>query len=169
VIVVGVDLAGRRVTLAEGPALVYDYLILAPGARHSYFNHPEWEALAPGLKTLDDALLVRRQVLLAFERAEREPDAARQAELLTFVIVGGGPTGVELAGTLAEIAGRTLRQEYRSIDTARSRILVIEAGPSVLAAFPERLRDAARASLTRLRVDVREGTRLVGLDAHVDT
>ena len=135
--VTGVDLAARRVTFAEGPPIVYDYLILAPGARHAYFGHPEWEQHAPGLKTLEDAIAIRRRVLLAFERAERETDPARRDELLTFVIVGGGPTGVELAGTLAEIARHTLRHEFRAIDTSRARIVIVEAGPSMLATFPE--------------------------------
>jgi NADH dehydrogenase len=161
-----VDLAAGRVVFAEGPPLGYDYLILAPGARHAYFGHPEWERHAPGLKTLDDGLEVRRRVLLAFERAEREPDPARREELLTFVIVGGGPTGVELAGTLSEIAQHTLRREFRSIDTARTHILLLEAGPSVLSSFPQQLRHAARASLQRLRIDVRESTRVIDVDAH---
>jgi len=108
-----VDVASRRVRLSDGATLDYDYLIVATGARHAYFGHPEWEAYAPGLKTLDDALLMRRRILLAFERAEREEHAARRGELLTFVLVGGGPTGVELAGTLAEIARHTLANEFR--------------------------------------------------------
>ena len=107
-----VDVGARRVQLSDGATLDYDSLIVATGARHAYFGHPEWEAYAPGLKTLDDALLMRRRILLAFERAEREEDAARRGELLTFVLVGGGPTGVELAGTLAEITRQTLRDEF---------------------------------------------------------
>ena len=164
--VTAVDLAARRLALADGPPIDYDYLILAPGARHAYFGHPEWEQHAPGLKTLEDAIAIRRRVLLAFERAERETDPARRDELLTFVIVGGGPTGVELAGTLAEIARHTLRHEFRAIDTSRARIVIVEAGPSMLATFPAPLRDAARRSIVGLGIDVREGTRVVGIDAH---
>ena len=159
-----VDVAARRIQLEDGATLEYDYLLVATGASHAYFGHPEWAEHAPGLKTLEDALLIRRRVLLAFERAERETDPARQQELLTFVIVGGGPTGVELAGTLAEIAHRTLRDEFRSIDTARARIVLVEAGPTILSAFPERLRDAARRSLGRLRVEVREGAAVTHID-----
>jgi NADH dehydrogenase len=161
-----IDTAARRVRLTDGATLDYTYLIVATGARHAYFGHPEWEAFAPGLKTLDDALLMRRRILLAFERAEREEDAARRGELLTFVLVGGGPTGVELAGTLAEITRQTLRDEFKAIDTARARIVVVEAGPSILSTFREDLRDAARRSLAQLGVEVRERTRVVGIDAH---
>jgi NADH:ubiquinone reductase (H+-translocating) len=162
-----IDTTARRVHLGDGATLDYDYLIIGTGARHAYFNHPEWEPFAPGLKTLEDALEIRRRILVAFERAEREADdVARQRELLTFVLVGGGPTGVELAGTLAEIAQQTLRDEFRSIDTQRARIVLVEAGPTVLAAFPEKLRRAARASLIRLGVEVREGVAVTGIDAH---
>jgi NADH:ubiquinone reductase (H+-translocating) len=161
-----IDMAQRRVMLADGDTLSYDYLIVATGASHAYFGHEEWAPAAPGLKTLEDALDIRRRVLLAFERAEREPDAARQQELLTFVLVGGGPTGVELAGTLAEISRRTLRNEFRTIDPARARIILVEAGPTILASFPERLRDAARSSLRALGIEVREGTAVTGVDAH---
>jgi NADH:ubiquinone reductase (H+-translocating) len=159
-----VDVAARRVHLADGAILDYDYVILATGARHAYFNHPEWERYAPGLKTLEDALEIRRRILLAFERAERESDPAKQQELLTFVLVGGGPTGVELAGTLAEIARQTLRDDFRSIDTARARIVLVEAGPTILPTFPEKLRVAARHSLQRLHVEVREGTAVTAID-----
>jgi NADH dehydrogenase len=138
---------------------------VATGASHAYFGHAEWAPHAPGLKTLEDAIAIRRRVLLAFERAEREPDVARQRELLTFAIVGGGPTGVELAGTLAEIARQTLRDEFRSIDTSHARIVLVEAGPTILATFPERLREAARESLRRLGVEVREGTAVSHVDA----
>ena len=161
-----VDVAARRVELAEGGTVDYDYLIVATGASHSYFGHSEWERYAPGLKTLDDAIGIRRQLLLAFERAERETDPARQRELLTFVLVGGGPTGVELAGTLAEIARQTLRDEYRSIDTGTSRIVLVEAGPEILPAFPPKLRAAARHSLQRIGVEVRENTRVTDIDGH---
>src|SRR5687768_7577664 len=153
-----IDAARRRVLLTDGASLDYDFLIVATGASHTYFGHDEWEPHAPGLKTLEDALKIRRRILLAFERAERETDSIRRQELLTFVLVGGGPTGVELAGTLAEIARQTLRHEFRSIDTTRTRIVLIEAGPTILRTFPGKLRDAARASLTELRVEVREQT-----------
>ncbi len=161
-----VDVVGRRVVLTDGGVLEYDFLIVATGARHAYFGHPEWEEHAPGLKTLDDALVMRRRILLAFERAEREEDGARRLELLTFVLVGGGPTGVELAGTLAEITRQTLRNEFKSIDTTRARIVVVEAGSSILASFPDDLRDAARTSLGRLGVEVRENTMVTSIDAH---
>lgn len=161
-----VDVARRRIELTDGSSLDYDYLIVATGASHAYFGHDEWAPWAPGLKTLDDALEIRRRILVAFERAERETDPDRQRELLTFALVGGGPTGVELAGTLAEIARRTLRDEFRAIDTASTRIVLIEAGDTILATFPEELRDAARRSLARLNVEVRERTRVTGIDAH---
>src|SRR5687767_15198431 len=161
-----VDVEARSVELSDGDRIGYDFLIVGTGASHTYFGHPEWEPHAPGLKTLEDALEIRRRLLLAFERAERETDAARQRELLTFVLVGGGPTGVELAGTLAEIARQTLRDEFRSIDTTRTRIVLIEAGPTILRTFPAKLRDAARASLRELRVEVREQTAVTHIDAH---
>src|SRR5687767_12855691 len=161
-----VDVEARSVELSDGDRIGYDFLIVGTGASHTYFGHPEWEPHAPGLKTLEDALEIRRRLLLAFERAERETDAARRGELLTFALVGGGPTGVELAGTLAEIARQTLRDEFKAIDTARARIVVIEAGPSILSSFRDDLRDAARRSLGRLGVEVRESTRVVGIDEH---
>jgi NADH dehydrogenase len=142
----------------------FDYLIVATGATHAYFGHPEWAGRAPGLKTLEDALEMRRRVLLAFEAAEREDDPAAQRRLLTFVIVGGGPTGVELAGALAEIARRTLRDDFRRIHPESARILLVEGGPSVLAAFPRGLRDAARASLDTLGVEVRTDTVVMAVD-----
>ena len=143
----------------------YDYLIVATGSAHSYFGHGEWAQRAPGLKTLDDALEIRRRVLLAFEAAEREPSADEQVRLLTFVIVGGGPTGVELAGALAEIARQSLRHDFRNIRPESARILLLEGAPHLLAAFPERLREAARESLVRLGVDVRTNTVVTGVDA----
>ena len=161
-----IDVAARRVELGDGAVLDYEYVIVATGASHAYFGHAEWAAHAPGLKTLEDAIGIRRRVLLAFERAEREEDARKRRELLTFVLVGGGPTGVELAGTLAEIARQTLRDEFRSIDTARARIVLVEAGPHILPTFAPELREAARASLRRLGVDVRENVRVTGIDAH---
>lgn len=160
-----VDVVARQVHLADGAILTYDFLIVATGARHAYFNHPEWETFAPGLKTLDDALVMRRRILLAFERAEREEDPVRRQALLTFVLVGGGPTGVELAGTLAEISRQTMRHEFRAVDPARTRIVLVEAGTSVLGGFHERLRAAARQSLRDLGVEVREETRVSDIDA----
>jgi NADH:ubiquinone reductase (H+-translocating) len=160
-----IDVEARRIALSDGAALEYDYLIVATGASHAYFGHEEWAAYAPGLKTLEDAIEIRTRMLLAFERAERETDVTRQQQLLTFVLVGGGPTGVEMAGTLAEIARQTLRDEFRSIDTSLARIILVEAGPTILPAFPEKLRDAARESLHRLGVVVREGTAVTGIDA----
>jgi NADH:ubiquinone reductase (H+-translocating) len=161
-----IDTGNRRVRLADAGELAYDFLIVAPGSSHTYFGHDEWGRFAPGLKTLEDALEIRRRVLLAFERAERETDPVRRQELLTFVLIGGGPTGVELAGTLAEIARQTLRHEFRSIDPSQARIVLVEAGPTILPSFPEKLRNAARASLTRLRVEVREGIAVTNVDAH---
>jgi NADH dehydrogenase len=142
----------------------YDYLIVATGARHAYFGHPEWAKRAPGLKTLDDALEIRRQVLLAFEAAEREADPVARARLLTFVVVGGGPTGVELAGALAEIARQSLVKDFRAIHPESARIIVIEGSPHVLAAFPESLRHAALASLTSLGVEVKVNAVVTAMD-----
>jgi NADH dehydrogenase len=142
----------------------YDYLIVATGATHAYFGHPEWAPLAPGLKTLDDALEMRRRVLLAFEAAERETDVDVQKRLLTFVIVGAGPTGVELAGALAEIARQSLRQDFRRIRPESARIILVEGGPNVLGTFPAPLRDAARASLERLGVAVLTDSIVSGVD-----
>jgi NADH dehydrogenase len=154
--VTAVDAAGKSLVLDDKTRLAYDFLILAPGAGHSYFGHDEWAAHAPGLKTLDDALGMRRRMLLAFEEAEREHDAARRRHLLTFVLIGGGPTGVELAGALAEIARHTLREEFDTIDPESARIILIEAGPSILPAFPESLRASARRALRKLGVEVWE-------------
>jgi NADH dehydrogenase len=153
----GIDPHRRVLRLDGGDELAYDALIVAAGVTHSYFGHHDWQARATGLKTLDDALEIRKRVLLAFERAEREVDPAAQRRLLTFVIVGGGPTGVELAGALAEVARQALHAEFDRIDPATARILLIEAGGSILSTFPESLRMAARRSLVRLGVDVREG------------
>ncbi|MCU1383363.1 MAG: dehydrogenase [Acidobacteria bacterium] len=162
--VAGIDPAARRVVLAAGASIRYDYLVLASGAAHAYFGHPEWEPRAPGLKTLDDALEMRRRVLVAFETAERETDAAAQRRLLTFVIVGAGPTGVELAGALAEIARQSLREDFRRIQPQSARILLLEGGPHVLAPFAEPLRVAARRSLERLGVEVRTGAIVTQVD-----
>jgi NADH:quinone reductase (non-electrogenic) len=161
-----VDTKNRRIRLADDGELAYDFLIVATGSSHTYFGHDEWARFAPGLKTLEDALEIRRRVLLAFECAERETDPVRRQDLLTFVLIGGGPTGVELAGTLAEIARQTLRHEFRSIDPSRARIILVEAGPTILPSFPEKLRDAARESLARLGVEVREGIAVTNVDAH---
>ncbi len=159
-----IDPAGRRVLIDGGETVAYDYLVLAAGAAHAYFGHPEWAARAPGLKTLDDALEMRRRVLRAFEAAEREADADRQRRLLTFVIVGAGPTGVELAGALAEIARQSLRQDFRRIRPESARIVLLEGSPYVLAPFAEPLRAAARRSLEALGVEVRTGSVVTGVD-----
>ena len=162
---VRIDVSARRVELADGGALDYDYLIVSSGSSHAYFGHDQWEPFAPGLKTLEDAITIRRRILIAFEKAERETDPMRQRELLTFVIVGGGPTGVELAGTLAEIARQTLRDEFRSIDTSLARIVLVEAS-RLLATFPDSLQEAARRSLKRLGIEIKEGVAVTHIDAH---
>jgi NADH dehydrogenase len=153
-----VEPAQRRIALDDGSTMGYDTLLLATGATHTYFGHDEWAVHAPGLKTLDDALHLRRRLLLAFERAEAESDPLRRAAWLSFAIVGGGPTGVELAGTLSEIAHHTLRREFRHIDPASAKVRLIEAGPRVLSSFPESLSEKARAQLQRLGVEVVTGT-----------
>jgi NADH dehydrogenase len=155
--VTGVDTRSRSVRLEDGGVIQYDTLVLATGARHAYFGHDEWEPYAPGLKTLEDATSIRRRILLSFERAERETDAERRAALLTFVIVGGGPTGVELAGAIAELAQQNLPREYRHIDTRRARVVLIEAGPRILPSFTEDLSAYAHASLERLGVEIQLG------------
>ena len=160
-----IETARKRVIDAEGKAHDYDYLVLATGATHAYFGHDDWSRFAPGLKTLDDALAIRRRILSAFERAEMEPDPAAQAAWLTFAIVGAGPTGVELAGTLAEIARHTLRHEFRRIDPHAARVLLLEAGPRVLSSFPESLSEKARKQLERLGVEVHTGTPVGAIDA----
>ncbi|NUR55085.1 MAG: NAD(P)/FAD-dependent oxidoreductase [Acidobacteria bacterium] len=153
-----IDAAARLVHLTDGAQLSYDFLIVAAGATHAYFGHDEWHRFAPGLKTLEDALDIRRRVLLAFERAERETDPEKRRALLTFAIVGGGPTGVELAGALAEIAKQSLARNFRHFDPGSAKIVLIEGGPSLLATFPEKLRRAARHDLERLGVQVRTDT-----------
>ena len=149
-----VELRERRLALDWG-TLTYDALILAVGARHSYFHHHDWEVLAPGLKTLEDALEIRRRVLLAYEAAEREADGAEQRALLTSVIIGGGPTGVELAGALAEISRQTIARDFRRIDPTRARVILLEGGSRILHSFPASLSQRAETSLRRLGVEVR--------------
>jgi NADH:ubiquinone reductase (H+-translocating) len=150
----GVDLRRQHLLLTDGE-LSYDFLIVATGATHAYFGHDEWRRLAPGLKTLEDALEIRRRVLLAFERAEREADPGRRRPLLTFVVIGGGPTGVEMAGALAEISRQSLARDFRHFDPGSARIILLEGGPSILTAFPEPLRASAHRDLQRLGVEVR--------------
>jgi NADH dehydrogenase len=162
--VVSVDLAGRRLVLDEG-AMPYDALVLAAGAGHSYFGHDDWEPLAPSLKTLEDALEIRRRVLLAYEEAEREQDGAEQRALLTSVVIGGGPTGVELAGALAEISRETIARDFRLIDPTKARIVLLEGGPRVLAAFPDPLPARAAAALARIGVEVRTGATVTRVTA----
>jgi NADH:ubiquinone reductase (H+-translocating) len=154
--VLSIDPAGQTVLLDHGERLAYDYLIVAPGAAHSYFGHQEWARHAPGLKTLDDALVLRRRMLLAFEEAERESDPVRKRHLLTFVLIGGGPTGVELAGALGEIAKHTLRLEFDTVNPESARIILIEAGETILPTFPPSLRDSARRALEKLGIEVWE-------------
>jgi NADH dehydrogenase len=150
-----IDLDGRVVRCADGTELPYDFLIIGAGARHSYFGHPEWEALAPGLKSVEDAIELRRRWLLAFERAERTESEEERRAQLTFVIVGGGPTGVELAGMLPTIAQKALPRDFRHIDTRTARIILIEGGPRLLPAMPDDLSERARQDLIELGVDVR--------------
>ena len=163
--VTGIDLQARRVHTSELD-LAYDYLILATGATHSYFGHDEWAPFAPGLKQVADATEIRRRFLLAFERAELVEDAAERARLLTFVIVGGGATGVEMAGAFAEVARRTLQHDFRRIDPRTSRIVLIEAGPRLLPTFPEALSNYTARSLQRMGVEVELNRKVTGCDAH---
>ncbi|WP_041675109.1 NAD(P)/FAD-dependent oxidoreductase [Ramlibacter tataouinensis] len=162
--VTAIDPALRIVRLGSGEALPYDHLVVAAGATHSYFGRDDWARFAPGLKTLDDAFEIRRRILLAYEAAEKESDPRRRAEWLTFVVIGGGPTGVEMAGTMAEIARHTLRGEFRRIDPASARVLLIEGGSRVLQTMPEDLSQRAQEQLQRLGVEVRTGSRVVGID-----
>ncbi|MGN6621951.1 MAG: NAD(P)/FAD-dependent oxidoreductase [Sphingomonas sp.] len=155
--VTGIDRIARRVRLASGTWLDFDLLVIATGATHAYFGHPEWEPLAPGLKTIDDATTIRRRILLAFEEADRCTDTDRQAALLTFAIAGAGPTGVELAGMIAELAHSVLPAEYRRIDTRQARVLLIEAGDRILNGFEPGLADFAHRVLLRRGVDIRLG------------
>ncbi len=156
--------AQQRAVIAEGRRIPFDVLVLATGAEHAYFGHGEWAAFAPGLKTIDDATYIRRRILLAFEKAETEPDADERARLLNFVIVGGGPTGVEMAGAIAELANRALAKDFRSIDPRAARIILVEAAPRLLTPFEPSLSQAAKTSLEQLGVEVRLGTAVTGLD-----
>jgi len=164
-VVSGVDAQGRNVMLEDGATVSFDTLILATGVRHAYFGHDEWEAFAPGLKTLEDATSIRRRVLLALERAERELDPARRAALLTFVIIGGGPTGVELAGAIVELVYQNLVGEFRQIDTRKARVLLIEAGPRILPSFAPDLSAYAHQALERLGVEVQLGSAVTDCNA----
>ncbi len=162
--VADVDVDRRIVTLDGGTALDYDYLVIATGVTHSYFGNDTWARHAPGLKTLDDAFAMRRKILLAFERAERESDPTRRREWLTFVVVGAGPTGVELAGTLAEIARHTLANEFRRIDSRDARIVLVEGADRVLTTYPRALSDKAAVQLRELGVELRLGARVSKID-----
>jgi NADH dehydrogenase len=152
------DLPRKRVLLADGSGMDFDYLIVATGATHAYFGHPEWEPMAPGLKTLEDATEIRRRFLLAFEAAEQEPDPEEQRALLTFVVIGGGPTGVEMAGAMADTAHRSIARDFRRIDPAQARIVLVEGGPRLLAAYPEDLSRYATEALQARGVEVRTGS-----------
>ena len=163
--VLAIDADRREARLRDGTALPYDHLIVAAGATHSYFGRDEWAEHAPGLKTLDDAFEIRRRLLLAFEAAEKESDPALRDAWLTFVVIGGGPTGVEMAGTMSEIARHTLPGEFRRIDPSRARIVLVEGGPRVLQAMPEALSASARRQLEKLGVDVQVDARVVAIDA----
>ena len=160
---VQLDPKKRVVGLSDGGPIPYDTLIVAPGARHSYFGHPRWATFAPGLKSIDDAVAIRRRILIAFEAAEREADPVVRRQWMTFVVVGGGPTGVELAGALGEIAHDTLRRDFRSIDPADARILLIELMPRILPTYPEKQSASATRQLLKLGVSVRTRTRVVGI------
>jgi NADH dehydrogenase len=162
--VTSVDVTGKRVILADGE-VSYDYLIVAAGATHSYFGHDDWTQLAPGLKSLEDAMEIRRRVFSAFEIAERETDATRRSAWMTFVVIGAGPTGVELSGALAEVARSTLAHEFRHIDPRRARVILVEGGPRVLSAFIEPLSASARRQLGALGVEVRTGAHVTSIDA----
>jgi NADH:ubiquinone reductase (H+-translocating) len=161
-----VDVPARKIVLENGDEIPYDRLILAAGATDSYFGHDEWRAHAPGLKTLEDAFMIRERVLLAFERAEREADPAKRAAWLTFVVIGAGATGVEMAGTLAEIARHTLKGEFRRYDPRNARVVLVEGMDRVLPPYPPDLSEKARLQLERLGVTVWLGRRVTGIDAH---
>jgi len=160
-----IDTQKQVVRIDEGKEIPYDYLIVATGSRHAYFGHNEWEPYAPGLKAIEDASEIRRRFLLAFENAEKTDDEKEREELLTFVIVGGGPTGVELAGAFPYIARKALAPDFRRIDTSRTRVILVEAGPRILPTFPEGLAARARKDLEDLGVEVRVGSFVTGVDA----
>jgi len=162
---IGVDVANRRVILSDG-AVEYDTLVVATGSSHQYFGHDDWEQYAPGLKTVEDATDMRRRILLAFETAERETDSEKLHALMTFVIVGGGPTGAELAGALAEIARDTLSRDFRNIDPSSARIILVEGGDRVLPSYPQKLSAAAQKMIERLGVTVRTGAMVIDLQKH---
>lgn len=162
-VVESVDLAGRLVRLDDGELVAWDYLVLAPGSRHSYFRHPEWEMLAPGLKTLEDAVEIRRRILLAFERAERAVTPDEQHRHLSFVVVGGGPTGVEVAGALAELKRYALRRDFRRIDPRDATVVLLEGGPRLLPSYPESLSARSKEILRKLGVDVRTDTMVTSI------
>ena len=161
-----IDAERRVVVTTEADEYPYDYLIVAAGARHAYFNHPEWEPLAPGLKSIDDAIELRQRILTAFERAEAIDDPEERAAWLTFVIVGGGPTGTELAGMLPTIARHALVRDFRHIDPASARVILVEGGPRILATYPDELSEHARRDLANLGVDVRTGTLVSEISPH---
>ena len=161
----GIDRERRVVKVDDRPGLAYDHLILATGARHAYFGHDDWETVAPGLKTIDDATGIRRRILTAFEHAEAADSPEARRRLLTFVVIGGGPTGVEMAGAIAELAHAALRHDFRTVDPREARIVLVEAGGRLLASFPEALSKAARDSLERLHVEVRLGAPVSVCDA----
>ena len=163
--VCGVDVAARAVLIAGGRRVPYDYLILATGARHAYFGHDDWEPFAPGLKRIEDATEIRRRILIAFERAENETDPDERRLLMNLLIVGGGPTGVELAGAIAELARRALAKDFRNIDPRDTRIILVEAGPRLLPSMPEDLSEEALQRLQRLGVEVRLGAAVTAVDA----
>jgi NADH dehydrogenase len=167
--VTAIDTAARRLTLADGSALDYDMLILAPGAGHGYFGHDEWAGIAPGLKTLEDAQHIRARTLLAFEQAERTADPVEQRRLMTLAVVGGGPTGVELAGSLAELSRYTLARDFRNIHPETARIMLIEAGPQLLSGFSDKASRYARERLVRLGVEVLTDTAVKGMDTRTLT
>lgn len=160
-----VDADARVVHLDLGTQLTYDYCVVATGARHSYFGHTEWERFAPGLKSVEDALDIRRRILIAFERAEREPDPAKRHQYLTFVVIGGGPTGVEMAGAIAEIRRFALARDFRHIDPREATVMLVEGGPRLLPSYPPELSARAKADLRALGVEVRENTLVTGITA----
>lgn len=160
-----IDRGARRVVLSDGASIPYDSLIVATGATHSYFGRDDWAEFAPGLKTIEDALDIRRRILLAYEAAERETDRATQAALMTFIVVGAGPTGVELAGALAEIARHSLARDFRKIDTTDARVVLLEGLPQVLPSYPPALAESAARQLASLGVEVRTGARVTAIDA----